>query len=223
MSEALDRLAKARRNAELVSSLRRITSPPRPDRPANGAATAPPSERCDLCGNEAPPDHRHLIHLTERRILCACESCFALRSGDPELRPTGTRVVRLDDLELTPELWARFAIPIGLAFFMIDSVAGEVVALYPSPAGATESELDLDAWAELARANPGLDALEPDIEALIVNRMSDPPVYVIAPIDECYRLVGMIKASWEGISGGQGPEAAIDGFFAELAPGSVVP
>lgn len=220
MSQALDRLTQARRNAELVSSLRRIGSPSGAARGGNGGGGAPPAERCDLCGNEAPPDHRHLIHLTERRILCACESCFALRSGDPELRPTGTRVVRLD-LALSPELWARFAIPIGLAFFMIDSVAGEVVALYPSPAGATESELDLDAWSELARANPGLGGLEPDVEALIVNRVSDPPAYAIAPIDDCYRLVGMIKASWDGISGGEGPEKAIASFFADLQAGSV--
>ena len=47
------------------------------------------------------------------------------------------------------ERWASFAIPIGLAFFMRSSVAGGVVALYPSPAGATESQLDLGAWDSL--------------------------------------------------------------------------
>ena len=33
-------------------------------------------------------------------------------------------------------------------------------------------------------------------------------------IDECYRLVGLIKLRWEGISGGTGPEDAIAEFFA---------
>ena len=47
-----------------------------------------------------------------------------------------------------------------------------------------------------------LDGLEPDIEGLVVNRLSDPPVYVIAPIDRCYALTGAVKATWEGISGG---------------------
>ena len=47
-----------------------------------------------------------------------------------------------------------------------------------------------------------LAGLEPDIEGLIVNRLSDPPAYAIAPIDQCYALTGAIKASWEGISGG---------------------
>ena len=58
--------------------------------------------------------------------------------------------------------------------------------------------------------------LEPDAEALIVNRMADPPEHAIAPIDECYRLVGMIKLEWDGISGGAGVERAIEAFFAEL-------
>ena len=73
------------------------------------------------------------------------------------------------------ETWASFGIPIGLAFFIHSSASGAVVALYPSPAGATESELDLERLARPARANPVLEGLEPDAEALIVNRMAEPP------------------------------------------------
>jgi hypothetical protein len=220
MSDALEWRVAARRRAELVSSLRQLSRPTPPVTPADGRpsgnGTGATDETCDLCGNEIPADHRHVLHLTDRRILCVCESCLALRSGDPELRPTGTRVLWLDDLVLSDELWARFAIPIGLAFFLLDGAAGRVVALYPSPAGATESELDLDAWNELYAANPALAGLEADVEALIVNRMAEPPLHALAPIDECYRLVGLIKASWEGISGGAGPEEAIERFFEEL-------
>ncbi len=61
-----------------------------------------------------------------------------------------------------------------------------------------------------------LAGLEPDIEGLIVNRLSDPPVYVIAPIDRCYALTGAIKATWEGISGGSGVESAVTRFFEHL-------
>ena len=100
---------------------------------------------------------------------------MALRSGDPELRPTGTRMVWLDDFELSDELWASFQIPIGLAFFLDSTTAGGIVAFYPSPAGSMESELDLDAWRELAEANPVLESLDADGEALLVNRISDPP------------------------------------------------
>jgi hypothetical protein len=219
MSEAVERRVEARRRAALVANLRRLASPGPVERKADedgGNDQRPAEEVCDLCGNEVPAQHRHLIHLTERRILCVCEPCLALRSGDPELRPTGTRTTWLPDLELSAELWARFGLPIGLAYFMEDSAAGRVVAFYPSPAGATESELDLDAWTELVSANPVLRGLEADAEALLVNRIADPPEHAIVPIDECYRLVGLIKVSWEGISGGPGPEQAIESFFAEL-------
>ena len=161
-------------------------------------------------------DHRHLLQLERRQILCACESCFALRSGDPELRPTGRRVVWLDGFELPDELWAGFGIPIGLAFMFRTSVSTEVAALYPSPAGATECELDLTAWAALVAANPILETLEPDAEALIVNRLAATPAFAIAPIDRCYALVGLVKLRWEGISGGAKLGEAIEGFFAEL-------
>jgi Family of unknown function (DUF5947) len=173
-------------------------------------------ERCDLCGTELPDDHRHLLQLEERRIDCACEACFALRSGDPEYRPTGTRVVWLDELEMSDELWASFQIPIGLAFLMRSSAVDRVAALYPSPAGATECELYLESWNQLCADNPVLDGLETDGEALIVNRLAHPPQYAIAPIDDCYRLVGIVKTSWEGISGGAGLERAIAGFFDDL-------
>ena len=129
----------------------------------------PLEANCDLCGTSMPEDHRHLLQLDERSIVCACESCWALRSGDAEYVPTGSRVVWLDDLDLPDDLWARFQIPIGLAFFL--RTGGGVVAFYPSPAGATESELDLGVWGELCAKNPVLGDLEPEAEALIVDRM----------------------------------------------------
>jgi hypothetical protein len=180
---------------------------------------SPPREqgaRCDVCGAAMSEDHRHLLDVGERRILCACEPCIAMRSGEGDLRPTGTRAVRLDGFELADDLWAAFQIPIGLAFFFLSEVAEGVVALYPSPAGATESELYLDAWNELVAANPVLAGLEPEVEALVVNRIADPHLFAIVPIDRCYELVGMIKATWQGISGGDAVQNAVDTFFAGL-------
>jgi len=162
-------------------------------------------------------DHRHLLDVGERRILCACEPCIAMRSGEGDLRPTGTRSVLLDDLVLRDDVWAQFQIPIGLAFFFVSEAAGGVVALYPSPAGATESELYLEAWNELVAVNPVLADLEPEVEALVVNRLSEPHRYAIVPIDRCYELVGMIKATWEGISGGDAVGNAVEAFFARLS------
>jgi len=201
-----------RRRAQLVSSLRSLA----------GAAGSPPGsreapeERCDLCGSGLPDDHRHLLDLHERQIVCTCESCWAIRSGDAHLRPVGSRIAWLEGFALPDELWADFRIPIGLAFFMHSSVTGCVVALYPSPAGATESELHFESWSRLVALNPVLEELEPDGEALIVNRMSESPAYAIAPIDRCYMLVGLVKASWEGISGGPGVGEAVARYFDDL-------
>jgi hypothetical protein len=202
--------------ADLVGGLRRLAGRSGATMTVAGDVVAAGEERCELCGAGLPTDHRHLIDLDDRRLLCACETCWSVRSGEARFRPAGARTEWLGDFDLPDEAWTSFAIPVGLAFFMRTGEPERVFALYPSPAGATESEIDLDAWERLQALNPALDRLEPDSEALIVNRMSDPHQHAVVPIDECYRLVGMIKSSWEGISGGPGPEEAIGRFFAEL-------
>jgi hypothetical protein len=220
MSERLDEIVAARRRAQALARMRSLAqtgagsraSPP-------GVPMAGPQERCDICGAVVPDDHRHLLHLEERRIVCSCEACWALHSGDPEYRPSGMRTLWLDGFDCNEELWGMLGIPIGLAFFMRSTAsdpAHPVVAFYPSPAGATECELGLEAWDAMVTANPVLERLEPDAEALIVNRLAEPAQYVIAPIDVCYALVGLIKSRWEGISGGDAIERAVPEFFAEL-------
>ncbi len=202
----LDAMIAARKRAELVTRMRGRTKPP----------PAPDVERCELCETTVPSDHRHLLHLVERRIVCSCEVCWAKHSGDPEYRPAGMRTKWLSDFECTDEMWANFAIPIGLAFFMRSGLEDRVVGMYPSPAGATECELDLEAWERLVAANPPLGDLDVDGEALIVNRIGSEHQYAIAPIDQCYRLVGLIKSNWEGIAGGTAIEQTVPAFFEEL-------
>lgn len=191
-----------------------------PPAPVRAEASAGP--HCELCPVGIGEQHRHLLHLTERRIICVCETCWSMRSGDPEFRPPGARTLVLEDFSLSHELWTEFQIPIGLVFLLRSSVTGTVVALYPSPLGATESELDLDAWDALCAANPVLERMEPDAEALVVDRTGDPHRYAIVPVDQSYRLVGMIKERWEGITGGQGVETAISDFFAQIEQRPVV-
>jgi Family of unknown function (DUF5947) len=223
----------ARRRAQLVSGLRGIARLSSRDTPGSdrGASEGPGSpgvdagedaaaagggEVCDLCGITIPERHRHLLHLVERRIDCACESCWNVRSGDPDYRPAGNRTLWLPDLAIPDDLWASFQIPIGLAFFMDSTVTACVVALYPSPGGATESELHFESWNRMRELNPVLRGLEPDIEGLVVNRLADTPTYAIAPIDQCYALTGAIKLHWEGISGGPRVQEAVTRFFDEL-------
>ena len=198
-------------HADVVRALRRL----RASAAAPGAAHAP-GDRCELCRIGLPGDHRHMLHLDDRRILCVCETCWAIRSGDRELRPAGGRTRRLQDFDLPDDVWASFQIPIGLAFFFLVGPERRPVAFYPSPVGAMECELDLSAWSRMAEANPVLQGLEPEAEALLVHRRATPPEYLLVPIDECYRLIGTIKTVWEGLSGGPEVGPAIERFFAGL-------
>ena len=155
-----------------------------------------------------------MLHLVDRRIVCTCEACWALRSGDAEYRPTGMRELWLTDFRCDEETWAGFQIPIGLAFFMRSTVTDSVVAFYPSPAGATESELALERlgarWSPPTRCS---SSWTPTPRRSSSTASTEPPEYAILPIDRCYELVGLIKSRWEGISGGSAIERAVPEFF----------
>ena len=211
----IDEAVASRRRALMISGMRGLARARSDSEDARTAADQA-SERCDLCGLSIPDDHRHLLALVERRIVCSCEACWAMRAGEGDYRPTGNRTVWLPDLDVPDDLWASFQIPIGLAFFMNSTVTSCVVAMYPSPAGATESLLPLTAWEALAAKNPDLRQMQPDVEALLANRVGETRAYFIAPIDKCYELVGTIRKHWKGLSGGEEVWREIDGFFAAL-------
>lgn len=188
--------------------------------PAPGPGTAP-VELCDMCADPVPPGHRHLVDLNDRRMLCACRACAILfdssAAGGGHLRLLPTRRRRLEGFVLDSALWDRLRIPVEMAFFFHSTPAERVLALYPSPAGPTESLLELEAWADLLSANPVLATIEPDVEALLVSRARDSHEHWLVPIDDCYDLVGLIRSNWRGFSGGEEVWAAIDEFFVDLA------
>jgi len=175
-------------------------------------------EICELCATRLPGKHQHLIDPQSRRILCACDPCAILFSGtiQTQYRRVPCDIQSLDDFRLDDALWSSLMIPIGLVFFYCSSVSGKVAALYPSPAGATESTLDADLWEEIADLNPVLRSMQADVEALLVNRVKHQREYYLAPIDECYRLTGLIRQHWSGFSGGSEVWEAISTYFADL-------
>jgi hypothetical protein len=179
-------------------------------------------ERCDLCARELGPDHDHLVEPHERRLLCACGACAILFSGQAgtRYRRVPRRVRFLADFQLSDAQWDALRLPIDLAFFFRNSVQDRMVACYPSPAGATESLLPLEAWTDIVAENPVLRDMEEDVEALLVNRVGygrgTPAEYYLAPADQCYRLVGLIRMKWKGLSGGVEVWGEIARFFTEL-------
>lgn len=187
------------------------------------ASQRPSTEHCELCNASVSTEHRHLVDLTQRRLICTCEACAMLFSGR-----TGTKYKRvprtvrmLTNFRMTDADWDSLLIPINLAFFFQSSFDSRVSALYPSPAGATESLLSLEAWSRIEQTNPALSQLEADVEALLVNRVgqargSTPAEYYIVPIDFCYQLVGLIRIHWRGLSGGSEVWQHIGNFFEAL-------
>jgi hypothetical protein len=180
-------------------------------------------EHCELCSAGLSRAHPHLVEIASRQILCACDACAMLFDGMEKAKYK--RVSRsaqfLQDFEMSDGQWESLLIPINLAFLFRSSLEQRIVALYPSPAGAIESLLPLEAWADITENNPTLHRMSPDIEALLVNRVGHAhglgqAEYYIAPIDECYKLVGLIRSNWKGLSGGTEVWTEVAQFFKEL-------
>jgi hypothetical protein len=177
-------------------------------------------ERCDLCNEPIPAQHRHVLDLRDRELMCVCHACRILfdsraaSAGHYRLIPD--RRLRIPDFELDDVAWEELRLPVEMAFFFHSSAEGRVMAYYPSPMGPTESLLGLEAWAALEAANPVLRTLERDVEALLVNRAQGARQHWIVPLDECYGLVGLIRTRWRGLTGGREVWQAIGAFFEAL-------
>jgi hypothetical protein len=196
------------RGVTALASLRRFVRP----------RAVIPRERCGLCGAELADEHPHLVEVAYRRLACACDACAILFDGPGPARYSRVprRALCLSDFRLTDEVWEGLNLPINLAFFLRSTPADGVVALYPSPAGATESAVAAEAWESLVAENPVLISLRPDVEGLLVNRVGDARECYVVGLDECYRLVGLIRLHWRGLSGGAAAWGEIGRYFAEL-------
>ena len=202
------------RSGAPVSALRRFARKREPERPAAEV------EHCELCSEIIPSDHRHLLELSSRALICACQACSVLfnnqGAGAGKYRLVPRRYLALEDFQMMDQQWDELMIPVNMAFIFRSSGSKHVMAFYPSPAGATESLLDLEGWETLTASNPVLLDLEPDVEALLINRVKKAREYYIVPIDACYQLVGLIRISWKGLSGGTETWEAIGEYFENI-------
>jgi hypothetical protein len=207
-----------RRAFSAFSSLRRFAQE-ESEKAAREAAQAA-LEYCDLCNEPIPPEHRHLLEVSTREMVCACRPCSILfdseAASEGRYRIIPDRHLFLENFEMSDVQWESLRIPVDMAFFFYSTPAERVVAFYPSPMGPTESLLKLNAWEELERGNPVLKGMERDVEALLVNRVRGAREHFLVPMDECYSLVGLIRMRWRGLSGGREVWEEIGKFFEKL-------
>ena len=179
-------------------------------------------ERCEMCAEPIRDDHPHVVDLESRALMCTCRGCYLLFTAEEaqlRYRAVPDRYLSFPDFALDARQYDELEIPVGLVFLFNSSVLDRIVAFYPGPAGATESELPLEAWARVVESNPQLSLLRADVEALLLrgtDRGSEFSCYLV-PIDVCYALVGQLRRVWRGFDGGSEARQAIDDFFADIA------
>lgn len=128
------------------------------------------------------------------------------------------RYVSFPGLRLSMGEWEALQIPAGVAFLFQNSALERMAVIYPGPAGATESELALDRWTAMVAANPGLESLEDDVEAVLVRAApgEEAPECFIVPIDTCYELVGRLRQLWRGVDGGCEARSETEAYFTRV-------
>jgi hypothetical protein len=175
---------------------------------ATRAAAAAPGETCEMCAAGIPSSHGHVADLEQSSLLCVCRACYLLfthsHAGGARYKGVPDRYLYDPARPMSAGEWDELEIPVGLAFFLYSTQAGEVTGFYPSPAGVTECRLDLSAWERIATAHPLLAAIEPDVEAALITRTDKTSLieHFIVPIDACYELAGRMRMLWKGFDGG---------------------
>jgi hypothetical protein len=177
-------------------------------------------ERCEMCTEPIGDEHGHVVDVVQRSLMCACRGCYLLftvgGAGGGHFKAVPDRILSFPNLKMTNAQWESLQIPVSVAFFFVNSHLDRVCAFYPSPAGATESLLPLETWDDIAKENPELSTLEPDVEAFLVRANKDlrsPAECFLVPIDACYELVGQLRMLWRGFDGGSEARGALEGFF----------
>ncbi|MGH9413873.1 MAG: DUF5947 family protein [Terriglobales bacterium] len=174
-------------------------------------AANPEATRCEFCAQPLAPRHEHVITVDAGTVQCACIACALLfdREGQPLRRlPRDARFLAGFDLE--PLEWAALAIPVKLAFLT------GLEAHYPSPGGLVTAAIEREVWDDIGSRHTELQSIRPGLEALLVNYLEQPHQLFIAPLDQCYRLAGLVRSAWTGFSGGPDVGRIIRAFCLEL-------
>ena len=161
-----------------------------------------------MCGEPIADEHQHVVDLGSRSLMCTCRACYLLFTDDD----AALRYRAVPDRYLSFPASAWPARPgtssrsrSALAFFFRNSALDRVVAFYPGPAGATESELDLAAWDASSRPTPRWRHWPPDVEAVLVGAAPTEGAGVLlwCRSTSATSWSARLRMLWRGFDGGQ--------------------
>ncbi len=173
-----------------------------------------------MCAADIPASHSHVADLERSSLLCTCRACYLLfthsQAGGERYKGVPDRYLYDPAHPMTASDWDELEIPVGLAFFLNSTAAGEVAGFYPSPAGPTECRLDLGSWDRIVEDHPLLGAIEADVEAALITRTEGTIEHFLVPIDACYELAGRMRMLWKGFDGGTEALQSISEFLDDV-------
>ena len=176
----------------------------------------PSAASCAAIGLAA--EHSHLVEPASRQLVCSCDACSILFSGQ-QSRAISTGSQRRRVLAGLP----TDRCPMGRS-----TSTDQPGLFHDKHAGRPRARL-LPESGRGHRIAPGARGLarlgggEPDPRPTRAGCRSTPGQsdeqgsrVLPRPIDECYKLVGLIRANWRGLSGGSGSLGGSGQFFTRL-------
>ncbi len=146
------------------------------DAPAIRPEAARPARRAlrAVRARAARPSTRICSSRRRRKLVCSCEPCAILFSGRQggRYRRVPRDVESLPEFRLSDDQWEDLHLPINLAFFVESTPAGAGARPLSQPGRRRRIASAARGLAgPRGRRIPRSTELEPDVEALLVNRM----------------------------------------------------
>jgi hypothetical protein len=193
--------------ATSIRALRRLT--------VDGKARQAPRSECEFCSEPLGEPHEHVLEVGTGGLACSCTACALLFDRPGQERRRLPRDARALTDRLTDREWASLEIPVKLAMITVHS-SGVVSVGYPGPGGVARAVVAPEAWTAISTAHAALQEMQADLECLVINRMEAAEQLFVTPLDQAYRLAGLVRRHWQGVSGGPEVRRQVQGFCAPL-------
>ena len=146
-----------------------------------------------------------MLELSSRELMCSCRPCSLLfdreGAGSGRYKLVPERRLRLEDFAISDAGVGGAARSGGHGVLLpLERRASGCSPTTPARWGRPSRSCELSSWQELEAANPILGELEPDVEALLVNRVARREHGTgSSRSTSATALVGLIRTRWRGL------------------------